>query len=222
MNPSVTRTWSCVLFDLDGTILDSAPGIVDSLIDTFKHIGLPVPPRDELMHYIGPPLLVSFTERAGLSEEDARKTLTIYREDYRKDGAFDAAIFPGIIGLLDSLTQAGIPIALATSKPKTQTDRILEHFGLTHYFAVVSGAAENEQHSSKADIVGFALSELTAQGVDVSRSIMVGDRIYDVEGSAAHGVPSIIVEWGYGSPEEARGALATVYSADQLREFLIG
>ena len=121
-----------------------------------------------------------------------------------------------------ALTSAGIPIAVATSKPKAQTDRILEHFGLTHYFASVAGASEDEQYSSKADIVGAALGELTAQGVDVGRAIMVGDRIYDVEGSAAHGVPSIIVEWGYGSPEEARGALATVYSADQLREFLIG
>lgn len=222
MNASVTRTWSCVLFDLDGTILDSAPGIVDSLIDTFNHVGIPVPSRDELMHYVGPPLLTSLKERAGLSEEDARKTLTIYREDYRKDGAFDAAVFPGVIGLLDSLTHAGIPIAVATSKPQSQTDRILEHFGLTKYFAVVSGATENEQRSSKADIVGHALAELTSQGVDVTRAIMVGDRVYDVEGAAAHEVPAIIVEWGYGSPEEAKGALATVYSADQLREFLIG
>lgn len=222
MNPTVTRTWSCVLFDLDGTILDSAPGIVDSLIDTFNHIGVTVPPREEMMHYIGPPLMVSFQERLGMTEEQARETLAIYRNDFRKDGAFDAAIFPGVIGLLDSLQASGIPIAVATSKPKTQTDRILEHFGLTHYFASVAGASEDEHHASKADIVGAALGELTAQGVDVSRAIMVGDRIYDVEGSAAHGVPSIIVEWGYGSPEEARGALATVYSADQLREFLIG
>ena len=216
------RTWSCVLFDLDGTIIDSAPGIIDSLIDTFTHIGLPVPPREELMHYVGPPLLTSLKERAGLSDEDARNTLTIYREDYRKDGIFDAAIFPGVRGLLESLSSAGIPIALATSKPQSQTDRTLEHFDLAKYFAVVSGATENEQRSSKADIIGFALAELAGQGVDVTKAIMVGDRVYDVEGAAAHEVPTIVVEWGYGSPSEATGALATVYSADQLREFLIG
>ena len=222
MNHSVSRSWSCVLFDLDGTILDSAPGIIDSLIDTFKHVGLPVPPRDELMHYIGPPLLVSFQERAGMSESEARQTLDIYRSDYRKDGAFDAAIFPGIIGLLESLVQGGIPLAIATSKPHSQTERILEHFDITKFFTVVSGASEDEQRSSKADIVGYALSQLSAGNVDTSRAVMVGDRIYDVEGAAAHGVPAIIVEWGYGSPAEALGALATVYSADQLREMLVG
>lgn len=222
MNASVNRSWSCVLFDLDGTILDSAPGIIDSLIDTFTHVGIPVPPRDELMHYIGPPLITSFRERLGLSDEQAHETLRIYREDYRKDGAFDAAVFPGVLGLLESLKAAGVPLAIATSKPAVQTERILDHFNLTGLFDVVSGAGEDEKHSSKAEIVASALTRLTESGADISRAIMVGDRIYDVEGAAAHGVPSIIVEWGYGSPEEAKGALATVYSADQLREFLLG
>ncbi len=222
MNPSVRRTWSAVLFDLDGTILDSAPGITSSLIDTFKHVGIPVPSQTELMHYIGPPLLESLQVRAGLSLEDAQNTLAIYRNDYRKDGAFDAAIFPGVIGLLQSLKEAGIPVAIATSKPQGQTERILEHFDLTQYFTAVSGADENEAHSSKAAIVARALELLTAAGADTSLSVMIGDRIYDVEGAAANEVPAIIVEWGYGSPEEATGAMATVYSADQLREFLLG
>ncbi|MEN9751140.1 MAG: hypothetical protein RLZZ600_187 [Actinomycetota bacterium] len=222
MNPSVRRTWSAVLFDLDGTILDSAPGILTSLVDTFKHVGIPVPPADELIHYIGPPLLSSLQERAGLSLEDARNTLEIYRRDYRKDGAFDAAIFPGVIGLLESLQTAGIPVAIATSKPEEQTLRILEHFDLMKYLTAVSGSSEDETRSSKADIVGRALELLRDAGADTSLAVMIGDRIYDVEGAAAHGVPSIIVEWGYGSPAEATGAMSTVYSADQLRELLLG
>jgi phosphoglycolate phosphatase len=222
MNPSVRRTWSAVLFDLDGTILDSAPGILSSLVDTFTHVGIPVPPADELIHYIGPPLLSSLQERAGLSPEDARKTLEIYRKDYRKDGAFDAAIFPGVVGLLDSLKSAGVPVAIATSKPEEQTLRILEHFDLMQYLTAVSGSSEDEARSSKADIVGRALELLRDSGADTSLAVMIGDRIYDVEGAAAHDVPSIIVEWGYGSPEEAKGAMATVYSADQLRELLLG
>jgi phosphoglycolate phosphatase len=222
MNPSVRRTWSAVLFDLDGTILDSAPGILTSLVDTFNHIGFPVPPQDELIHYIGPPLLDSFQKRAGMSPEDARKTLEIYRQDYRKDGAFDAAIFPGVVGLLESLTSAGIPVAIATSKPEDQTLRILEHFDLMKYLTAVSGSSEDEARSSKADIVGRAVELLEAAGADTSLAVMIGDRVYDVEGAAAHEIPAIIVEWGYGSPEEAKGAMATVYSADQLRELLLG
>lgn len=222
MNPSVRRTWSAVLFDLDGTILDSAPGILTSLVDTFNHIGLPVPPQDELIHYIGPPLLDSLQKRAGLSPEDARKTLAIYRQDYRKDGAFDAAVFPGVVGLLESLKAAGVPVAIATSKPEDQTLRILEHFDLMQYLTAVSGSSEDEARSSKADIVGRAVELLQAAGADTSLSVLIGDRIYDVEGAAAHEIPAIIVEWGYGSPEEAKGAMATVYSADQLRELLLG
>ena len=222
MNPSVRRTWSSVLFDLDGTILDSAPGILTSLVDTFTHVGIPVPPQDELIHYIGPPLLDSLQTRAGLSPEAARETLAIYRKDYRKDGAFDAAIFPGVVGLLESLKAAGVPVAIATSKPEEQTLRILEHFNLMQYLTAVSGSSEDEARSSKAAIVGRALELLQAAGADTSLTVMVGDRIYDVEGAAAHDVPAIIVEWGYGSPEEATGAMATVYSADQLRELLLG
>lgn len=222
MNPSVRRTWSAVLFDLDGTILDSAPGILASLVETFTHLGITVPPEDELIHYIGPPLLDSLQNRAGLSPEDARHTLEVYRRDYRKDGAFDAAVFPGVIGVLESLKSAGIPVAIATSKPENHTLRILEHFNLMQYLTAVSGSSEDETRSSKADIVGRALELLREAGADTSLAVMIGDRVYDVEGSAAHDVPAIIVEWGYGSPQEATGAMATVYSADQLRELLLG
>jgi len=222
MNTTLTRNWTSVLFDLDGTILDSAPGIVQSLVDTFTHLGLPVPAREELMSYVGPPLLDSFRNRAGLSEVAAQDALQIYRKDFRKDGAFDSAVFPGIIGLLESLTDAGIPLAVATSKPETQANLILEHFNLRRFFAVVAGASEDETRATKAAIVGLALSELREAGHDTSMSVMVGDRIYDVEGAAACDVPSIIVEWGYGSPAEATGAMATVYSTDRLRELLLG
>ena len=221
MNTTLTRNWTSVLFDLDGTILDSAPGIVQSLVDTFTHIGLPVPPEDELMHYVGPPLLDSLRNRAGLSEADAQRALQIYREDFRKDGAFDSAVFPGIIGLLESLRAAGIPMAIATSKPQTQANRILDHFNLSQYFSVVAGASEDETRATKTAIVGHALAGLKEAGHDTSLSVMVGDRIYDVEGAAANDVPSIIVEWGYGSPAEAVGAMATVYSTDRLRTLLL-
>ncbi|GAB2826939.1 HAD hydrolase-like protein [Alpinimonas psychrophila] len=222
MTTTLTRNWTSVLFDLDGTILDSAPGIVQSLVDTFAYLGLPVPPHDELMHYVGPPLLDSFRNRAGLSEEAAQNALRVYRQDFRKDGAFDSAVFPGIVGLLESLAEADVPMAIVTSKPEAQASRILDHFDLRHFFTVVAGATEDETRATKTAIVGHALAELAALGHDTSLTVMVGDRIYDVEGAAAFDVPSIIVEWGYGSPAEAKGAMATVYSTDRLRGLLLG
>lgn len=222
MNLIVTRSWTSVLFDLDGTILDSAPGILRSLKDTFAHVGVPVPPDSELIHYVGPPLIDSLRNRAGFDEAKAAEVLAIYRNDYRKDGIFDAAIFPGIVGLLSSLKESGVTLALATSKPEQQAIRALDHFELREFFDVVAGASEDETRSSKADIVAHALEGLKNHGANLEATVMVGDRIYDVEGATANGIPTIIVEWGYGSPEEATGAMATVFSADRLRELLLG
>ena len=98
----------------------------------------------------------------------------------------------------------------------------MDHFELSPYFTVISGASEDDARTSKAHVVGHALAELAKAGADTSQAVLIGDRIYDVEGAAEHNVPTIIVEWGYGSPAEAVGAIATVYSADRLRELLLG
>jgi phosphoglycolate phosphatase len=222
MNFAVSRTWSAVLFDLDGTIIDSGPGILEALVKTFEHLGLPVPSTEDLMSFIGPPLKTSFETYAGFSPEKAAEAVAIYRNDYRGDGGLKAPVFPGILGLLESLHDAGIPLGLATSKPEDQAIKILEAHNLTHFFTVISGASDEGGRLSKADVVAHATSELSRRGVDTSSVVLVGDRIHDVEGAAEHGIPTIMVEWGYGSPQEAHGAIATVYSADRLRELLLG
>ena len=217
-----SRPFDSVLFDLDGTMLDSAPGIIDSLLDTFQHFGWMIPSRAELMEYIGPPLIESFRTRLGLDDEDAEEALRVYRQDYRRDGAFDAAIFPGVVGILEQLQAVNIPVAVATSKPELQAERILEHFKLDSFFTVICGATEDETRSTKSAIVAEALRRLRDAGSACERPVLVGDRIYDVEGAVANDIPSIIVEWGYGSAEEAVGAVALVNSADELRSLLIG
>ncbi|AGW40364.1 HAD superfamily hydrolase [Leifsonia xyli subsp. cynodontis DSM 46306] len=159
---------------------------------------------------------------AGLTEAGAREALSAYRVHYAEHGALDSAVFPGVRGLLQRLSAAGVPLAVATSKPETQAVRILEHFGLAQYFEVIAGATDDESRSAKADVVAEALRRLTAADVGVGHAVMVGDRLYDVEGAAAHGLPTILVEWGYGSPAEAAGAIAVVHSTDQLSALLLG
>lgn len=220
--PTVTRTWTCVLFDLDGTITDSAPGIVRALAKTFLELGMPVPSPTDLVSYVGPPMLDSFRDRAGMGPEQSWDALLAYRANYDHDGAYDSAIYPGIAGVLKSLKAAGIPLAIATSKPERLSRAILQHLGLVDYFDVVSGASEDETISAKPQVVAEALRRLDEQGVDLSQTVMVGDRGYDVEGAHENGVPTILVEWGYGSPAEAGGAIAIVHSTDQLRSLLLG
>ncbi|MGR2752443.1 HAD hydrolase-like protein [Agromyces arachidis] len=215
------RVWSAVLFDLDGTIVDSASEIMDSLAHMFTEMGLPVPDRDTLRSYVGPPLLDSLRMTAGFTDADAWEALNVYRDHY-DDHLLRSPVFPGIEGVLQRVRDAGIPIALATSKPESMAREVLEHNGLTGYFAEITGASDDESRSTKADVVAEALRRLRADGVDTSDAVMVGDRGYDVLGAAAHDVPTILVEWGYGSPEEAGDAFAVVHSADQLRTLLLG
>ncbi|GAA1825962.1 HAD hydrolase-like protein [Agromyces salentinus] len=216
-----TRTWAAVLFDLDGTIVDSAADITDSLAHMFAELGLEVPTHEQLLAYVGPPLLDSLRMLAGFDDAGAEHALSVYRADYAVR-LTQSPVFPGMAGVLERVHAAGIPLALATSKPESMATTVLDHAGLSQYFTVIAGASEDEVRSTKADVVAEALRRLQAKGVDTTHAVMVGDRGYDTLGAAAHDVPTILVEWGYGSPAEADGAIAVVHSTDQLRTLLIG
>ena len=214
--------FSSILFDLDGTIVDSAPGITASLAYTFKTLGLPIPSPAELVAYVGPPILDSFRDRAGFTTAEAHHALEIYRPHYIETGVYDATLYPGVADILRTIHERGIPLSLATSKPELPATLILEHFGLARYFDIITGASADEVRSAKADVVEEALIRLTAFGADISRPVMVGDRHHDVAGAAAHDVPTIFVRWGYGSPAEEVGTIGVATDAAELRHLLLG
>ena len=130
-------------------------------------------------------------------------------------------VYPGILGILREIHAAGIPLAITTSKSEVQAVRILQHLGIADLFATITGSSEDETRSAKADVVAEALVRLRAENVDLSNMVLVGDRHHDIEGAAEHGIPTIMVEWGYGSPAEAAGAIHVVHSMDQLRAQLL-
>jgi phosphoglycolate phosphatase len=218
----MTSPYTCILFDLDGTIADSAPGITASLGHVFEELGLPVPSQAELREWVGPPLLDAFRDRAGMTPEESAVALAIYRDHYISRGTKSSPIFEGIPEVLRAIHEAGVPLSLATSKPEFPASVILDHGNLTQYFRVLSGASIDEIRSAKKDVISEAMTRFRMIGVDVSRPIMVGDRDYDIEGAAANGIPSIFVEWGYGSPAEAEGSLATVATPSELIPLLLG
>ncbi|OIH92295.1 HAD hydrolase-like protein [Curtobacterium sp. MCBA15_001] len=217
----MTSPFSAILFDLDGTISDSAPGILDSLTYTFQQVGVPVPDHATLLSFVGPPILDTFRIAMGMDEAMAEHTLSVYREHYLSHGALDSAMFPGIDIVLRTLHQAGIPISTATSKPETPATYILDHYGLTGDIDIITGASDDEVRSSKADVVEEALRRLAARGFDVSRPVLVGDRLHDVQGAAVHGVPTVFAEWGYGSPAEAEGTIARAATPLDLLPILL-
>ena len=212
--------WSCILFDLDGTIADSAPGITASLAFMFEKLGRAVPTEDELRAWVGPPILDSFRDLAGMDQVESAQALAVYRQHYLASGS-ESPIYPGIPALLRRIHKAKIPLALATSKPEFAASLILDNGNLTQNFRVISGSSIDEIRSAKKDIIAEAMTRFRMIGADTSRPVMVGDRFYDIEGASTQDIPSIFVEWGYGSLDEADGAIATVSDAAELSAQLL-
>jgi phosphoglycolate phosphatase len=208
--------YSAVLFDLDGTIVDSASGITESLAYTYERMGLPVPSPAKMLEWVGPPIMDSFRDLAGLDPEESQRALAIYRDHYLGSGNAYAPAYPGVVDVLRAISQAGIPLSLATSKPEGTARAMLANLGIVDLFSEITGSSDDETRSRKADVVAEALRRLAADGADVGRAVMVGDRRHDIEGAAEHDVPTIFVTWGYGAPEESAGSIAIVATPAEL------
>ncbi|MEV8368380.1 HAD hydrolase-like protein [Microbacterium sp. NPDC064584] len=215
--------WTCVLWDVDGTIVDASDGILRRLTITLEHFGRTAPTRAELVHWIGPPMFQSFQATAGMTPEQAAEAVSYYRTLGKADGyTTGAKLFPGVAEVIREVAAAGIPQATASSKPEIQVAALMDHFDLTPCLTAVVGATSDERTlARKADIVAEALRRLEVAGVDTSRPVLVGDRHHDVEGGAEQGVPVIFVQWGFSWPHEAEGAQASVSTIGQLRDLLL-
>lgn len=197
--------WKTVLFDLDGTLTDSAPGITNSVSRALAHFGIEEKPEN-LLRFIGPPLNESLPEYYGFTPEQTAKAVEVFREYFVEKGWLENAPYPGIPELLGDLKAGGLQLMVATSKPEVQAVRILKHFGLAEYFDFICGApAGNEDGARKASVIREALR----RAEDPSSVVMVGDRRHDVEGAHENGLPCIGVLYGYGSREELSGAGAS-------------
>ncbi|MFF1883762.1 HAD hydrolase-like protein [Pseudarthrobacter sp. NPDC058196] len=195
-----------MLFDMDGTLLDSAPGVTASAALALAAVGAPVPPGADLLRLVGPPMLESFREIFGRDEVLARRALTHYRQAYADVGVQQSVPYRGVREMLEQLRLAGIPMAVATSKAEDQAVRMARRFGLDHYFTTICGASDLDARWSKADVIAEVLARLQAANVDVGGPLMVGDRSYDVAGATVHGMPAVFASWGYGCAGEDEGA----------------
>lgn len=208
-----------VIFDLDGTLTDSARGIVSSFRHALGEIGAAVPDGDLASQVVGPPM--HDTLRAMGLGDNADAAIAAYRADYTTRGWAMNSLFDGIAELLADLDAAGVRLAVATSKAEPTAQRIIAHFGLDQHFEVVAGASVDGARASKADVVAHALAQLRPLP---DRVLMVGDRSHDVEGAAEHGIDTVVVDWGYGHADfdepDAVAALAHVSTVDDLREVL--
>jgi phosphoglycolate phosphatase len=194
--------YETVIFDLDGTLIDSAEGIINSFAYTFRKLGLPVPPRGEFGVFIGPPLFYSFETICGLGREGAARAVEIYREYFGENGVHQNTVYSGIENMLAELCARGKTLLLATSKYELYALQILENLGLAKYFSFIAGSLKDGGRGTKAEVISYVLQET---GARKESAVMVGDRMHDTVGAREAGVDSIGVLWGYGSRAELCG-----------------
>lgn len=206
-----------ILFDLDGTLTDSGEGIINCASLALEHFGLPVPDRQTMRVFVGPPLHETFV-KFGVPEEKADEAVEVYRSRYHTVGKFENTPYPGIREMLATLQAEGHRLLVATSKPEALSVEILEKFDLAKYFHRICGASMDRSRSTKEEVIAYLLKE----NGTCENMIMVGDTAFDVIGAAAHGIPTIGVSWGYGevADMEKAGASAIVYTTTQLYELL--
>ena len=206
-----------IFFDLDGTLTDSGEGIMNCATLALSHFGLPVPSRQEMRVFVGPPLDQTFI-RFGVPADKTDEAIRVFRSRYTTVGKFENFPYPGIREMLEALLAQGHRLFVATSKPESLANEVLSHFDLSKYFEKICGATMDGSRSHKADVITYLLAQVS----DVEDIVMVGDTAYDVIGAAAHKIPCIGVSWGYGLAEDMlqAGAVAIVHTPEALTQII--
>lgn len=189
-----------VLFDLDGTLLNTTEGVLESALYAAQKLGYPELPYETMLTFVGPPIQQSFMKWYGCTAEKAQEAANVFRSYYKENALFKAELYPGIIDLLNELKLRGIKIGVATYKREDYAISILEHFGIAPFCQTMHGA-DNFNKLTKADIVNICIQELSSQKDGV---VLIGDTEHDAKGAAEAGIPFFGVTFGFGfhSPQD--------------------
>ncbi len=195
-----------ILFDLDGTLTDSAPGIIRSVQYALEKCGKGSWNSSDLFCFIGPPLKESFIRFCGMTPEEAAAGLIFYRERFARLGMFENSVYHGIPELLEQLLSNDKILAVATSKPEAYAREILEHYKLAPYFATITGPGFNGELPTKADVITETLQRLDVKTNAKTSTVMLGDRQHDAIGAQQNGIAILGAGYGYGAPGELAAA----------------
>ena len=216
------KKYSLVIFDLDGTIIDSSEGITSSVEYALDKRGYSHGERETLKVFIGPPLREQFMKYCGITEvEEGTALVSAYRENYSVKGIFECCAYDGIRELLKSLKECGYKVIIATSKPEKFAKMIIQHLSLTEYFDFIGGANFDNTRTDKAEVIDYALNQSGFAHLK-DKAIMIGDCVHDIIGAKANNIDSVAVTYGFGDIEELlnSGADYLVASPFELKELL--
>ncbi len=219
-NKSLMKEYKYILMDLDGTITDPMEGITKSIAYALNHFDIKVNDLTELCPFIGPPLKDSFKEFYHFSNEQTDIAIKKYRERFSQVGVFENIIYSGIKEFLTKANKKGFKIFVATSKPTVFAKQILDYFSISDQFLFVGGSELDGNRQQKGDVIKYVLETNNIR--DLSKTIMIGDRKYDIIGAKENNIDSMGVLYGYGSHEELTqaGADYIVATTNQLNDFL--
>lgn len=192
-----------LLFDLDGTLTNPFEGITNAIVHALGEMGIRETDRQKLTAFIGPPLLQSFREFYGMTEEEAAAATRAFRVYYERQGIYENIPYEGISEALSALRTRGKRLFVATSKPEPFAVRILKRFSLSQYFDGTAGATLDETRTEKAEVIAYALDRFR---IPKQGTLMIGDRKHDILGAKQNGLHALGVLYGFGSREELLGA----------------
>lgn len=209
--------YDVILFDLDGTISDSAFGIINSISYALEKFNIEVQERSELYKFVGPPLQDSFIKYYNFNQEECDKAVYYFREYFKKQGMYENILYDGVEQLVRTLHDKGKCVMLATSKPEEFAIEILNYFHIAQYFDYIAGATMDGARRSKRDIITYALQQKKIS--DLTSVVMIGDRAHDIWGAKEVGIDSVGVLYGYGNRAELHEAGAT-YIAERVEDII--
>ena len=233
--------YDVVIFDLDGTLIDSRIGIHSSIVHTLKEMGVPAVDQELLTQFIGPPLIDSFQSVSGMNETDAERAVAVYKDYFAVEGIKGFEVYEGVPEMLWLLRASGVRMAIATTKDEVFGREIALNADFMPFLEVVIGSDREGKMIRKPELIAAALSALqippsfprkressTAHSAVPSpatpRIVMVGDHALDITGAKANNIASIAVTYGFGNNEELREAKPdhTANSVMELRNLLLG
>lgn len=202
-----------ILFDLDGTVSESAGGIRRSLEHAITALGKPLPDLDDYTLYIGPPLIDTFRNVCRFNEEDCQKGVELYRDFYDEKGKYINRLYDGIKDVLLKLKKSGARVAVCSSKYEKFAEEIVGILGVSDCFDSVCGSTLDGSRKDKKDLIPYAVKALGGNfDSDREHTVMLGDTYFDARGARLCGVDFIGVEYGYGTTEEMKNEGAEVFA----------
>lgn len=212
-----------ILFDLDGTLINSQEGITKGVQYALREsMGIEEPDLESLRCFIGPPLALMFDQKYHVQAEKIEPTVAKYREYYDAVGMNECELYPGVRETLQHLRQKGCVIGLASSKPESNCVKILKNHGVADYFDYIVGASVGPERREKVLVLEEAFRRMGVD--DRSQVVLIGDTKYDAAGAVKAGIDCIGVTYGFGTREEllAAGAVAVFDTLKEVEVFLDG